>query len=588
MAPTSSPSGVYCDRPIDVVFLLDRSDTVADIQQWWQTVDFVQQVLLPFDVTREGHPATAQRNITNSDAEPFMVFSRVALVSFSDTQSYDASWRDVDISEPAIFDLFGASGIKETELGGPSYIREAFEYLDSDQLDIFSGAHPRSDMVHRVIVVLTDGGAAAGHAWNGADAASFRLRNAVSIIAVGVGDNADRSQLNTLAGSTSGRQLSSMRPESVFARLNVSSPGAVLVNLRDALCPRCDADVSANCNRRTNCADVTSYDGCRATCCGLPAPPVGDLEQSDESADDIVSGFSSNLLLIVLLVVVIIMCCLMVCVSVNRRRNARSGQAFVSHRTPVARQSEMYHAEVDFHRRRGLGENVQASPAPQDGIAWEQLRAVTDRNRHAVTEVFDPYDVEGLDDHADFDEHSGSFTSFAASPTASHHQEPSSYFDVMPEPDNGATDEFDAVINTMPAVAQLHGKRFSFATAPDPVQTYIVAPVLEPSAVEHVQESNAPLDDGEAVPVRSLGNALRTPGDDDDEPDGRGGTYAGLMNLSEAELDYATAEEKVVSVGAGRRVSTVGPAFGGAVTHFNPLAALGNFDEVEEELTAGL
>ena len=193
---------MYCNRPIDVVFLLDRSAAADDAQQWRQTVEFVEQVLLPFDVTREGHPGIAQRNITDGGSDPVRALSRVALVSFSDTQSYDASWRDVDMSEPAVSDLFGASGIKETELGGYTYIREAFEYLDSDQLNIFSGARPRSDMVHRVIVVLTDGSAPAGHTWNGADAASFRLRNAVSIIAVGIGNNTDRSQLNTMAGST--------------------------------------------------------------------------------------------------------------------------------------------------------------------------------------------------------------------------------------------------------------------------------------------------------------------------------------------------------------------------------------------------
>jgi hypothetical protein len=499
-------------------------------------------------------------------------------VSFSDTQSYDASWRDVDMSEPAVSDLFGASGIKETELGGYTYIREAFEYLDSDQLNIFSGARPRSDMVHRVIVVLTDGSAPAGHTWNGADAASFRLRNAVSIIAVGVGDNADRSQLSTMAGSTSGLQLST--------RLNLSSPGGVLENVRDALCPRCDADVSNSCNRRTDCADLSSYDGCLATCCGLPVPAVGNVQ--NESTDNSVSGFS--LLFIVLLVIAILMCCLLVGVCVKRRRNARSGQALVSHRATIAEQG--FHAEVNFHRRRGQGENIQASPLPQDGIAWEQLRAVTQKNRHAVTDVLDPYNITGLDDHANFDAQSGvaSLTSFAASPAAHHHQGSSPYFDIMPDPNNGATDDFDAIINLMPAVAQLHGKRFTFATAPDPMQTSTVTHVLEASVVEDEPVASASLDTGEAdpvSPVRSPPNALRTPGMEDNEPDSRGASYTGVTTLSEAELDYATADETIVSVGAGRRVSTVGPAFGGAVTHSNPLA-LGDFDEIEEGLTAGL
>lgn len=504
---------MYCNRPIDVVFLLDRSTAADDAQQWRQTVEFVEQVLLPFDVTREGHPGIAQRNITDGGSDAVRAVSRVALVSFSDTQSYDASWRDVDMSEPAVSDLFGASGIiKETELGGYTYIREAFEYLDSDQLNIFGGARPRSDMVHRVIVVLTDGSAPAGHTWNGADAASFRLRNAVSIIAVGVGNNTDRSQLNTMAGSTSGLQLSSTRPESVYARLNLSSPGAVLENLRDALCPRCDADFSDNCNRRTDCADLSSYDGCRATCCGLPVPAVGNVGlQHNESTDNSVSGIS--LLFIVLLVVAILMCCLLVGVCVKRRRNARSGQALVSHRATTAWQNEGFHTEVNFHRRRGQGETIQASPLPQDGIAWEQLRAVTERNRHAVTEVLDPYDITGLEDHADFDAQSGvaSFNSFAASPIAHHHQGSSPYYDIMPDPNNCATDEFDAIINAMPTVAQQHGKRFSFATASDPVQTSTVTPVPKASVVEDEPVSSASLDTGEADPVspaRALANAL--------------------------------------------------------------------------------
>ena len=88
-----SPSLWTCELPVDLIFLLDRSATIADAQFWQQTVGFVRDVLSPF--------ALGQR-------------PRVAFATFADDQTYDFPWRDLD------FDGAGMRNVFDSLTGLPS------------------------------------------------------------------------------------------------------------------------------------------------------------------------------------------------------------------------------------------------------------------------------------------------------------------------------------------------------------------------------------------------------------------------------------------------------------------------------------
>ena len=91
-------------------------------------------------------------------------------------------------------------------------------------------------MVHRVVVVLTDGNPTAGHA-GGTAAALLRENHHATIIAVGVGANANRSELVTIAGQTGGHRRASMRPHEVYSGVDVAAAGPSCDDDQPYLCP---------------------------------------------------------------------------------------------------------------------------------------------------------------------------------------------------------------------------------------------------------------------------------------------------------------------------------------------------------------
>lgn len=479
---------------VDVIFMLDRSHNI-DNAQWQRQVDFVEGLLAPFDVAFRGR---------NS--------SRVAITTFSDTQSYDLPWQDVNMASWAMQQLFGPRGLKARSLGGLTFVREALESLDRGSVigrvrDLNVGSssghiRDRSEMVHRVIVVVTDGKPAAGHEGEAA-AAALRAHHHSSIIAIGVGSDVNRDELAAISGQTTGHRWSSLRPQPVHAGFNVAVPGEHLKNVWKTICPTCDADVVDDCDRDISCSDATTRSQCRGTCCGSTAEVR--LPSSSASSDDVNSGWDGDKVVIIVCLVGVLLCAVIVVLHYDQRQ-----------------------AKATIAAAPGIG--------PVD---WDLTnRAIFSFPARATGDV-----------------------AVVAQNTP------------LPTP---ADEKWTSASNA--STPQLHGKRFSFATAPDP--TAVQSPSEEPIA-----EDGDDVEEADYVAVRSLQSVSPAAGDDDDEPDSRGGAYVGLQHLSGAALAYATADEQTEVVGAGRRTSTVGPAFGGAVTHTNPLAALGALDEDIEEGT---
>ena len=287
---------------MDLVFLLDRSETIEDgSTQWDRTIDFVRDVLVPFDVTGAGHPGLA---------DPSRNASRVAIATFADTQSVDVDWQRVDLDSESLAAQFGpreGSSLRTKALGGFTFVMEALRFLDSGS-PVLANARDRTEMVHRVVVVLSDGNPTAGHA-GGPAAALLRENHHTTIIAVGVGANANRAELAALVGQTGGHRRASMRPQEVFTGLDVASAEPLVDQLWQTICPTCNADVRDDCNRAVDCALATAYAACQATCCGLNTPGA---PSSSLSEDEAVMGFETLALIIVAVLSCIVFAVLLV------------------------------------------------------------------------------------------------------------------------------------------------------------------------------------------------------------------------------------------------------------------------------------
>ena len=248
-------------------FVLDRSETIEDAQVWIDTIHYVQDVLIPYDVTDYGHPGVAHPNHSNNEFDSHHARSKVGVVTFADTQDYDFPFGDIDLSSLGLSDLFNTNrqiGLSNKTLGGLTFVDDALQFVyDHVAVD----ARAREDMVHRVVVVLTDGNPTPGHG-GGAVARRLREDHHVSIVAIGVGNSINDAELARISHSTPGHRLRSMNPQYVYTDLNVSAPGPYTQDLRETLCVTCDADVIDNCNP-SHCADAVTNVRCAATCCGI-------------------------------------------------------------------------------------------------------------------------------------------------------------------------------------------------------------------------------------------------------------------------------------------------------------------------------
>ena len=271
--------------------MLDRSQTVGDTQ-WADTVNLVRDVLRPFEV--------------GADGDSNNVASRVAIVTFSDDYSIDIPWEDVNLAPLSA--RFGSLNSRIDNLatratGGFTFLSEALRYLDS-RGQFLGSTRGRTRMIHRVVVVVTDGNPTEGHS-GGAAAAALRANHHASIIALGVGELKSIAELGAIAGLTPGHRHSSMRPQQVYGNFPLNDRGEEFEQFWQAICPVCAADVRDDCLRDTDCT-FDAYDQCRATCCGLPsAGSTGGDDESVMATDHVVAAIVGAILVCIILMVLL-------------------------------------------------------------------------------------------------------------------------------------------------------------------------------------------------------------------------------------------------------------------------------------------
>ncbi|XP_046370541.1 collagen alpha-1(XII) chain-like [Haliotis rufescens] len=188
------------DKPADIVFVLDGSGSQGQAN-FGKELDFVSNFTKNFNIG----PSTVQ----------------ISVVQFATSVRNEFSLKDGHSSTTLINSI---SNIKW--LNGETYTGDALNYVNRNSFQKVNGGR---DHVAKVVIVLTDGGS--NHPNETAIAAKRLHDNHINVVAIGIGSEVNKDELNTIASNS----------KHVFTVPNFDALHTIHNDITDTTCKLCDS-----------------------------------------------------------------------------------------------------------------------------------------------------------------------------------------------------------------------------------------------------------------------------------------------------------------------------------------------------------